>query len=121
MQLRILEHWHGSELARYRDNKEQMLLAPIAHENVMNIMMAALLRPTARALLSTHQARAEDPMLGAAFVLELWCEAWMAETPLLAPCDRCNCPSGNWCTHCDDTSTPLCNHCDDNDHCRCHE
>ena len=95
-----------------------MLLAPLRHENILGVVMSALLRPTGRALLSTHQNRAEDPLLGAAFALDLWVEAWLQNTPLLPPCDRCNHPTGNWRDRCDETSTPLCSFCDDNDCCK---
>ena len=114
----ILEHWHRMELPRYCEQRERCLLAPLRNENMVSILMAALLRPTGRALLSTYDARATDPLLGAAFALDLWIEAWLQDTPLLPPCDRCNHPTGNWCDHCDDTTTPLCSHRDDNDHCK---
>ena len=116
-----LKLWHGQDLPSYNKRRETMLMAPLNVRqlaNVQVILMSALLRLTARSFMSTPQSRADDQLLAAGFLLDMWTATWIANSPLLPPCDFCALPTGGWCDRCDSTQIPLCSECDDTGKCR---
>ena len=116
--LRTLDIWNQTPLPRHSPAVEEMIISPIHQENFGNILLAALLRPSARTWMSKHYGRSEDCMLAAAYTLDIWTEQWKAGVPLLPPCQTCGLPTGNWCDTCDSPTLPLCTACEDLSRCR---
>ena len=85
-----------SGILQYIDDTETMVEIVEFHD----IVRLAALRPVARPLYASREARLSCSSLRAAYSLAAWQTAFVHQRKLLPACDHCGAITSNWCEQC---------------------